>query len=54
MDIALGLHEPVTVVKTPSYRILFEDLYTQRTVESDSMVCQCFAKSSPMMGRFKK
>ncbi len=54
MDKPLRLDEAVTVVETPPYRILLEDLNTQRTVQSHSMVCQCFAKPSPMKGRFKK
>ena len=54
MDIALSLNKAVTVVKTTPYHILLEDLNTQRTVKSNGMVCQCFAKSAPVKGRFKK
>ena len=34
MDIALSLNKAVTVVETPPYHILLEDLNTQRTMES--------------------
>ena len=54
MDIALSFNKSVTVIKTPPYRILLEDLNTQMTVESNRMVCQCFAKSAPVKGRLKK
>ncbi len=54
MDITLSLNKAVAVIETPPYHVLLEDLNMQGTVESDRMVCKCFAKSLPVKGRFKK